>query len=240
MGKVLNFLFPGDIVKIKLSKKSIDELGISCPDNTITFMAYEVLYFPKNVISYTIYIKRFKDRLLGAIKISTDENWIKVRVSNYDRKVIVEEFMNLSIEDIIIRSGVINLGSGDYCRCLCSLRSVKVCKSIDKLCEYFNNMRTFLMIGDYISFKSKSFDKASHVGKIIGIGLKNDSKLEFKVVKSNGNLIYLRDKDDLELIKKKSLAVIINPCKLCILKSCNGCKVKLLNDLHFIGRGSNE
>lgn len=236
--KVINFLFIGDIVKLKLY------------DNIVrSFVVNDVLYY--NPSSSTNYYSI----LLTECSESSDESMdVNLYIDLHSKDIIVShiytnddeiespaaEKMHLdriNLKDIIHQEKFIEGEKHYYCKSFCHVRSI--CGGNDKNCEYYSKVgnEDIPFVGDRVNyFKGNFKGKVPSTGTIIRIKstlVGGEEHLTYGVIDDTSKL-YHNTSRPVVVIERKSIVIGNSPCSSCFIKSCNKCDIKMLKDLDFI------
>lgn len=233
MEKMINFLFPGDIIEIELDEKILKLRDI---DKVKKFEIYRVSFDSADNI-YSIYLyNKYISSISNICYILFKYDTLLSKVTAGFQ--LIKSYERLFIQDLnsfpkIIHRGdlfknCIKLG---YCS-VCNLSIKGLCDGGDRSCEYRSKKKCNTpLLGDEVRFKDLSSSEFKS-GVIIeiecpivyGTGVVNRYIYSIEVTKDY--LVEGVDREHkIELIKREGL--IIAPditCKGCILKDCNNCK----------------
>lgn len=236
MEKMINFLFPGDIIEIELDdsdflkREKIDRIQTFTITN-VNFDSIDTVY---NIQSYNnnihsicqYYYFLFKyDKLL-------DITIASFHIVDYHKNLFVQ---NLNSFPKIIHRGDLfkNYIKTRYCS-VCNLSIKGLCDENDANCEYHEKGCDIFVLGDEVEFRdlrSSKFKRGvvTYISCPIIYGTGNARWYNYSIETINKYEKYLVeygiDKYEVRLIKREGL--IIAPditCKGCILKDCNNCK----------------
>lgn len=247
MDVVLNFLFPGDKIKFDIEDNLSKEFNlpkrIECVVNSVGYhhpnycLEYLItLSIEDNISSNVIFSHLYIDTQIGQIRSSFTKYSDCDRIKPKTKHQIIDK---LSIE--VIR-GVDNYAiNNDYCKSICSIGILGVCSKNDKSCEfcydsYGSDLSRFLL-GDVIEYSNDS-NTSLKEGIVFKLNSQDPEDVQLLVIdrEDKRKLIrnYKKEKNRVRLLRRGSLAVTNNPCKLCMLSSCNNCELKPLKDLNII------
>lgn len=222
---VLNFIFPGDTIRLRI----------------------------KNLYSKCKYV--YKEFLVKSTVLEenlTDQYFIlerNERTNDSGRCSKVEYFLeNCSGSGILVLRNILTervfmvnkiflkkrkkLITGDFCTNICSVRFA--CQGKDDNCEFHKEANEYskFLLGDKVGFE---FLNKSYTGIVNSLFYDEKNKIGFTVNVNNSrfgkNVNFMNIQlINLKVIEKKSVSVTFNPCNICMLKSCDKCEFKRIED----------
>lgn len=223
MSKVFNFLFPGDVIR----------LDYLFEPKYKAKLIVESVYILRNGEAYLI-------KLFNVLRDGTIDNLTyQIDIDLISSSIILTEFkfykgalvknntraIEFSIDkNIIKRNRYIN--KDDYCTEICSVKNI--CKGGDKNCEHGQRVNNkFKLLGDEVIITN-----SGKLCKVIGIVYTGSYRLIIDSLKDSR--YYNEGNRDVDLVKKDSILITFNPCKLCILSNCDSCELKPLKDAYIL------
>lgn len=233
--KLLNFLFPSDIIKMEINSKIREFLEINCEELYLRVSSVSYDRSEKNMYIdlYPIYIM-FLHTIKLVVNYSEDS---KGKLSVYIEKVDILSpspypsiFIDLSPNMIeLVERGTYSFKNFSLCTAFCILSKKGVCKGNDKDCECYSNT-LLLSIGDNVKLRGSNSDV---VYTINSISIINDKVLDYEIISSDGVRL-ARQSTQLILFKKNSITILSSPCKSCFLESCCKCELENLRNLNIL------
>lgn len=234
MEKIINFLFPGDIIEVTLGDSSI-----------MNFIIYNSMLVHGNSGELSFMLGDPEDNGKNLIYGNRYGYFISMRNS----RLFLEEVCAESTKEKIITKIVISSNNknkkyypcNDFCKCICSIRDI--CSGEEESCEYKDyNIPSQLLIGDEIEFRF-SADYVSdriperRVGIVSKLFNMENNYSGFCVRFGEGGSEFSNSLiGNVRLLNKNSIAIKHNPCKVCFSESCNNCELKLFKNVEIVWR----
>lgn len=227
MNKVLNFLFPGDVIKIKANESVKEFLNIE-EDPILSI----------SIVSY-FYRKDQFEAIAHIYKISVTSSLVFKCIHEFNTNFIFHIIISgrsfeISINDIELVSRekyVTELSTRNYCIDYCILRKRGLCNGLDNSCE-FNESNYIPLIGDIVEIDG--------IKRGLVYGMFEDvSSSEFPVynisdLSSPNSISFLiNKKEEIKLLEKNSTIITPGACNMCIANNCDNCELKKLKDLNI-------
>lgn len=244
--KVLNFLFPGDVIEIEVPEILRKREGLNLIERfTIIKSSYKKcrkLYYVRISKNYNIYF----DLVINLSSLS-------VKLGTYITGIM--NYFNIKYINIIKR-GSLFYNNSNYCSYICPMKSKNLCDGNDWSCEYYDGDKyknRTLLLGDRLKYflaanqhiKGKYYccgsvcdlefvDKESWNSTRDHISVSMETRVNTLLT-----TVKLISGTRFELFEHNCTVITTNQCKLCVLdNNCSSCYVNILKKLNIIDKSS--
>lgn len=256
MEKILNFLFPRDIIRLKLSKDFYNDFKIVEEDLFFRVDSIETINFKFIAIVKLLLLENSNcsfstTSITSSLYIESSCMYFLVIKFDHLNALVGKKYevVDFSIEDTK-RGDFIGKIVNNYCHDICQLSKKKFCLG-DENCNYYNSgnydiKSKYPILGDRISYTDKyGVESCGIVTSLFycrDINMKSAIKYgghaNYEGSNSSENFSFVCDDSTtrVDVLERNSLSIIFNPCKLCVLSSCESCELLILKNLNIINK----